>query len=107
MLLEFPSVPLFERVPFRRVVPEPFSEAGARRQILEPGVDLELALDDAPWPDTVDQNAITIARRGRVIGAFQIDRQTLLHFGAAHSVQHPVTKQTVRNREIEAKRVLS
>ena len=45
MLLEFPGVPLFERVPFRWVVPEPFSQAGARRQILEPGVDLELVLD--------------------------------------------------------------
>src|SRR5687768_14286559 len=58
-------------------MPEPFSQVGARRQILEPGVDLELALDDAPWPDTVDQNAITIARRGRVIGAFQIDRHNI------------------------------
>jgi hypothetical protein len=44
-LLEFPGVTLLELVPLLRVVPEPFSEAGARRQVLEPGVDLEVV----PW----------------------------------------------------------
>src|SRR4051794_12859889 len=73
-LLEFPGVTLPELVPFLRVVPEPFPEAGARRQILEPYVDPEVVLGDAPRPDAVDQNATAVALRGRFVGAFQTDR---------------------------------
>ena len=90
-LLELPCVTLLELVPLRGIVPEPLSEAGARRQILEPGVDLEIVLGDAPRPDPVDQHAVAIALGRSVVGALQLDRhrRRQLPMGAVHrSIRH-------------------
>src|SRR5688500_16163345 len=73
-LFEFPSVTPLELIPLVRIVSEPFSQVGAWRQVLEPGVDLKVVLGDAPWPNAIHQNAPTIALCGRTIGAFQADR---------------------------------
>ena len=64
-LFELAAVTLLELVPLRGIVPEPLSEAGARRQILEPGVDPEIVLGNAPRPDPVDQHPVAIALAAR------------------------------------------
>lgn len=43
-----------------RIVTEPFSELGSRRNLLDPGAEGGVFRADAPWPDSVDENPVAI-----------------------------------------------
>jgi hypothetical protein len=58
--IELRPVSLAEPMPSFWLVPEPFSQLGAGRDILHPGIHLQRLLLQAPWPETLDQNALPI-----------------------------------------------
>src|SRR3546814_9239662 len=50
---------------------KPFAESGTWRDVLQPQIDPRLRLGDAARPDSVDENALTIFRRRRLINPLQ------------------------------------
>ena len=98
-LLELACVTLLELVPLRRIVPEPLSQAGARRQILEPGVDLEIPFGDAPRSDPVDQHAVAIALGRSVVGALQLDRHRRRHL-PGDAIRRSIRHQGARFKSV-------
>jgi hypothetical protein len=55
------------------LVTEPLPEFGARREFTLPLIELDGRARNAAWPETVDQDPITVRRCCRPIGAFQAD----------------------------------
>jgi hypothetical protein len=55
------------------LVTEPLPEFGARREFTLPRIELDGRARNAAWPETVDQDPITVRRCCRLIGTFQAD----------------------------------
>src|SRR5690606_19323866 len=64
---------LAERVPSFRRVAKPFTQLGARRNVLEPLVDAGFVLARAARPDPVDEHARSVRFRRLVVYAFHAD----------------------------------
>src|SRR5207247_5922063 len=52
--LQFCSVSHFEFYLACRIMPEPFSQGGARRDLFKPFINSRFAFLQAPWPDAID-----------------------------------------------------
>ena len=51
------------------IVPEPLPQRRARRQVLRPLVELRPLARDASRPESIDQDAVAVGRRGRIVRA--------------------------------------
>src|ERR1051326_9089613 len=66
-----------KRVPFLRVVAEPFPELRAGTSFLEPLVGVELRLGQTARAETLDQDAPAVAPGDRIVSALQRNHHTL------------------------------
>lgn len=69
---QFAAIAALKFEPARGIVAEPFSQARARRDVLEPLVQCRLFLADAARPNAVDQNARAVAPRGRLVNTLDV-----------------------------------
>jgi hypothetical protein len=68
VLSEFRHVPPTKLIPARRIVPEPFSQFGARCDVFKPVIYRGSLLAEASRPEPVDQDARAIFGRGMLVG---------------------------------------
>src|SRR5438552_12603195 len=86
-VLELRGVFLFKLLPFPGIVFEPFSQARARRDVLQPLIDSRLIFLHAARPESINQYATTVGFRWLVIKAFEPNAHVLLsQFGASMDV---------------------
>jgi hypothetical protein len=67
------AIALAEFVESARLVAEPATQLVARGDVLQPVVEVGVGLAQAPWPQALDEDAITIAARGGFVGTFHPD----------------------------------
>ena len=67
------SAALLELCPASGIVPKPFAQLGARRDLLHPLIERCFLLADAARPKSVDQDPRAVVARRRLIGALQSD----------------------------------
>src|SRR5690606_4080839 len=70
---ELGMVALTELVPAFRRMPEPLSELGARRELLQPFVDHGVFLAHAARPKPIDEDSPAVRLRRRVVHALDAD----------------------------------
>src|SRR5690348_4941844 len=64
--------------PLLRVVAEPLPQVRARRDVLQPPIELQARLPDAPWPQSLHEETRAIVIGGGLIGTFELDHRMLL-----------------------------
>src|SRR2546426_12205135 len=69
--------------PLLRVVAEPLPQVRARRDVLDPPIELETRLLDTPRPQSLHQKTRAIITGGGLIGPFELDHGMLLSTGSA------------------------
>ena len=73
MFAQFAPIARGKLVPARRVVSEPAAQFGAGRDVLEPGIELEIRLAHAARPEPLDQHPIAIAGTSGIVRALEQD----------------------------------
>ena len=69
--IQFCGVSLLEFIPPGRVMPEPFPQAGTRREFLEPFINSRFFFLQPPRPDAVHEHALAIGFGWLIINAFE------------------------------------
>src|SRR5207249_69637 len=78
MRAQLGEVPPPKLRPLLRVVAEPLPQVRARRDVLEPPIELQARLPDTPRPESFHQEARAVVTSGGVIGTFELDHGMLL-----------------------------
>lgn len=73
VLVQFLEIALLERLPFFGFMCKPLTQRGTRRQVFQPGVDLQRFPGDTTRPYPVDKHAGTITGRWWFIGPFYLN----------------------------------
>ena len=77
-LFQFFQIAKLELAPAFRVVAEPFAKLAAGRNLLAPFVEGQRLLPDAARPQPLDEHAISVAARSRLVGSLQLDHPVRL-----------------------------
>ena len=70
---ELRTIAAAEFGPSLRVMPEPFAELGAWRDVLEPIVELRFRFADSAWPQPINQDAPAILAFGGLVSPLEPD----------------------------------
>jgi len=71
LIIQFCGVSLLEFIPPGRVMPEPFPQAGTRREFLEPFINSRFFFLQPARPDAVHEHASAIGLSRLVVNAFK------------------------------------
>jgi hypothetical protein len=87
MLLQLAEVATAEFSPFRWIVLEPLPELGARRDVLEPIVNVEIFLLDATRPESLDQKPCSLILTPYLVCSLNLYHRALLRNQILNSIR--------------------